>query len=95
MVKYYISRIRRFLRPLKAHKLIGTSTYFLEHPEKLHPEYYKKIIYEIYLVPSSVMTWANLAILVDRDVYLNTIIKKAEQTNQKNILMVLKILKLN
>ena len=33
-----------------------------------------------YLVPSSVMTWANLAILVDRNTYLNTIIKKAENT---------------
>ena len=29
------------------------------------------------------MNWANLAILVDRDVYLETIIKKAEQTKLK------------
>ena len=34
-------------------------------------------------MPSSVMTWANLAILVDRDTYLNTIIRKAEQTKSR------------
>ena len=41
-------------------------------------------IYEgFYLVSSSILTWANLAILVDRDVYLETIIKKAEQIKSK------------
>ena len=74
-----LSRIRRFFRPGKAYKLIGTSTYFLEHPEKLHNNIIKKLSIGFYLVPSSVMTWANLAILVDRDKYLNTIINKAEQ----------------
>ncbi len=75
-----MSRIIRFLRPLKARKLIGTSTYCLNDPEKFHPDIVKKISKGFYLVPSSVLTWANLAILVDRDIYLETIIKKAENT---------------
>ena len=78
-----VSQIRRLFRPKKAHKLIGTSTYFLDNPEKFHNNIIKKICEGYYLVPSSVMTWANLAILVDRDTYLNTIIKKAELTKSR------------
>ena len=78
-----ISRTKRFLRPLKAHRLIGTSTYYHEEPDKIHPNIVKKIDKSFYLVPSSVLNWANLAILVDRDIYLETIIKKAEQTKSK------------
>jgi len=78
-----ISKTKRFLRPFKAHKLIGTSVYCLENPEKIHPHIVKKICNGFYLVPSSILTWANLAILVDRDVYLEKIIKTAEQTKTK------------
>ena len=78
-----ISKTKRFLRPFKAHKLIGTSVYCLENPDKTHHDIVKKICNGFYLVPSSILTWANLAILVDRDVYLETIIKKAEQTKSK------------
>ena len=78
-----ISRLKRFLRPLKAHKLIGTSTYCLDHPERFHSDLVERISEGFYLVPSSVLTWANLAILVDRDIYLKTIIKKAEKTQSK------------
>ena len=81
-----ISKMRRFFRPRKAHKLIGTSTYYLESPEKVHNDVIKKISDGFYLVPSSVITWANLAILVDRDAYLNTIIKKAEQTKSRKFI---------
>ncbi len=79
----FISRTKRFFRPLKAHRLIGTSTYYHKEPDKIHPEIVKKIYERFYLVPSSVLTWANLAILVDRDEFLETIIKKAEQTKSK------------
>ncbi len=78
-----ISKIKRHLRPFKARKLIGTSTYYFDEPEKMHPHIIKKIYKGFYLVPSSVLTWANLAILVDRDVYLKTIINRAEQTKSK------------
>ena len=75
-----ISRTKRCLRPFKAKRLIGTSTYYHKEPDKIHPDVVKKIDNNFYLVNSSVLNWANLATLVDRDVYLETIIKKAEQT---------------
>ena len=78
-----ISRTKRLIRPFKARRLIGTSPYYSEEPDKIHPDFVKKIYQGFYLVPSSVLTWANLAILVDRDVYLETIIKRAEQSKSK------------
>ena len=73
-----ISFIMRNLRPIKAESLIGTSSYLLKEPEKRHPEHVKKLSNGFYNVSSSVLNWANLAILVDRDKFLNVIIKKAE-----------------
>ena len=75
-----ISSAKRFLRPIKAEKLIGTSTYLLENPEKRHSQKIYKLDDEFYLTYSSCLNWANFAILVDRDQYLDTIIKKAEET---------------
>ena len=79
-----ISRTRRFLRPIKAQKLIGTSPYFLEYPEKRHPNKIHQLSDDFYLTSSSILNWANFAILVDRDKYLDIIIKKAlaTQTNK-------------
>ena len=75
-----VSRTKRFLRPFKARKLIGTSTYVLSNPDKHHPEQIKEIFNGFYLLSSSVINWANLAILVDRNKYLDIIINKAEET---------------
>ena len=81
-----ISKTKRFFRPIKAHRLIGTSTYYHKEPDKIHPDIVKKIDNSFYLVTSTILNWANLAILVDRDVYLEKIIKKAEQIKStKNI----------
>ena len=81
-----ISFIMRVCRPIKSEKLIGTSTYLLNEPEKRHPEHVRKLANGFYSVSSSVLNWANLAILVDRDKFLNTIIKKAESVeSSKNI----------
>ena len=75
--------IKRFFRPEKAKKLIGTSIYSIQNPETRHPKYIKKLANGFYLVPSSTLNWANLAILVDRDSYLRIIIKRAEETKSK------------
>ena len=81
-----VSRTKRFLRPFKARKLIGTSPYVLSNPNIRHPDQIKEIFNGFYLVSSSVLNWANLAILVDRDKYLDIIINKAEETKtNKNI----------
>ena len=79
----FISRMKRFLRPSKAEKLIGTSTYVISNPDKRHPDKVYAIANGFYQVPSSVLNWANLGILVDRKKYLDIIIKKAEETNTK------------
>ena len=79
----YFSKLLRFLRPYKAEKLIGTATYFLDNPEIRHPHKIEKLHEGFFLLPSSIMNWANLAILVDRDKYLNTIIERAEKTKVK------------
>ena len=76
----FVSRTKRFFRPFKARKLIGTSTYAIPNPNKHHPNQIKEIFNGFYLVSSSVLNWANLAILVDRDKYLDIIINKAEET---------------
>ena len=75
-----ISRTKRFLRPIKAEKLIGTSIYLIDAPEKRHPKKIYKLNEDFYLTFSSVLNWANFAILVDRDKYLDIIIKKAQVT---------------
>ena len=79
----FFCSIKRFFRPAKAIKLIGTSIYSIQNPEIRHPKYIKKLSNGFYLVPSSTLNWANLAILVDRDSYLNIIIKRAEETKSK------------
>ena len=79
----YFSKLCRFLRPYKAEKLIGTAAYFLDNPEIRHPQKIQKVHEGFFLMPSSIMNWANLAILVDRDTYLNTIIETAEKTKVK------------
>ena len=79
----FFSSIKRLFRPNKANKLIGTSIYSIQNPEIRHPKYIKKLSDGFYLVPSSTLNWANLAILVDRDTYLRIIIKRAEETKSK------------
>ena len=83
--------MKRFLRPSKAEKLIGTSTYVISNPDKRHPDKVYAIANGFYQVPSSVLNWANLGILVDRKKYLDIIIKKQKKQIQKKRLMDLKI----
>ena len=79
----FLSYIKRTFRPAKAKKLIGTAVYSIQNPEISHPKFIKKLSNDFYLVSSSILNWANLAILVDRDTYLRTIIKTAEYTQSK------------
>ena len=79
-----LSYIKRFFRPSKAKKLIGTSIYSIQNPEIRHSKQIKKLSNDFYLVSSSNLNWANLGILVDRDRYLSIIVKKAELTKSKH-----------
>ncbi len=77
----FLSNLKRLLRPMKAKKLIGNSMYVYENPEKYHPAEIKKLSNGFFLVSSEIISWTNQSILVDRDKYLEIIIKKAELSN--------------
>ena len=72
-----ISTFKRKLRPNKAEKLIGTSIYAVKNPDLRHPKYITKLSNGFYSVKSNVLNWANLAILVNKEIFLNIIIKRA------------------
>ena len=57
------------------------SFYVHENPEKFHPEHIERFSNGFFLVSSEIINWTNQSILVDRDKYLEIIIKKAEQSN--------------
>ena len=81
-----LSRIRKFLRPSKANRLIGTSVYVEDEPHFQHPDYITYLSDGFYSVSSHVLNWSNLAFLVDKNFFLNVIIKEAENTyNSKNM----------
>ncbi len=77
----FLTYLKRFFRPLKAKKLIGNSIYVYENPEKFHPGDIERLSDGFFLVSSEIINWTNQSILVDRDKYLEIIIKKAEQSN--------------
>ena len=80
----FSSNLRKFIRPSKAKKLIGTSVYVDKNPHLKHPNYIYRFPNGFYSISTQVMNWSNLAILVDRKFFLDVIIKEAENTNRKN-----------
>ena len=49
-----------------------------------HPNYIYDLLDGFFSVSSQVMNWSNLAILVDKNFFLNVIIKEAENTYSSN-----------
>ena len=80
----FFSKFRRTFRPFKARKLIGTSVYVEEKPHLKHPKYIFYMSKGFYSLSTKVINWSNLAILVDKNFFLNVIIKEAENTERKN-----------
>lgn len=79
-----LSKIRKLFRPFKAMRLIGTSVYVKDKPHVKHPNYISDLSNGFFSVSSEVMNWSNLAILVDKNFFLNVIIKEAENTYSSN-----------
>ena len=69
------SKIRKFIRPFKAKKLIGTSVYVSDQAHSRHPNYIYDLLDGFFSVSSQVMNWSNLAILVDKNFFLNVMTK--------------------
>ena len=76
-----LKKIKRFLRPNKAKKLIGTGIYTEKDPHIKFPKYISKLENNSYLITSEIMNWSNLAIMVDRNFFLKVIINQAEITD--------------
>ena len=84
--KGFFQTCRRFFRPSKATRMIGTAAYFEKYPNIKHPRYIKKLKNGSFLMTSKIINWSNLAILVDKKFFLNTIVTEAEKTKtSKNI----------
>ena len=78
-----LKRLKRFIRPNKAKKLIGTGIYVENNPDLKFSKYISKLKNNSYLITSEIMNWSNLAIMVDRNFFLNVIINEAEITHGK------------
>ena len=51
-----------------------------------HPEHISRVEKGFYSVSTKVLNWSNLAIIVDKEFYINKIIKRVEEVdNKKNI----------
>ena len=72
------ARMIRLLRPGKARRLIGTAVYVEEAPEEKFPNMIKRIENDFFLVPTSVMTWTNQSIMINREFFLDSIIARAD-----------------
>ncbi len=75
--------IKRFFRPNKAKKLIGTGIYVENDPHLKFSNHIKILENNSYLISSEIMNWSNLAIMVDKEIFLNVIIQEAEKTKSK------------
>ncbi len=65
----YMKRLRRVCRSSKAKRLAGYSLYYEKYPEKIFPNYIKKIDEELFAVSSYIMTWTNQSVLLERKLY--------------------------
>ena len=74
------NKLKRFFRPFKAKKLIGTGIYVEKKPHLKFTKHINELKNGSYLISSEIMNWSNLAILVDKNFFLNVIIKEAENT---------------
>lgn len=68
----------RFLRPGKRKRLTGTSVYVEANPAEKFPNNVKAAGQGFYLLPTSVVTWTNQSIMINRRFFLETIIARSE-----------------
>lgn len=77
--KHISAFVRRMLRPAKAYRLSGNAIYVYKDAHKRFP---KEISYDpktdFYLVSSSILPWTNQSIMIDRQFFLDHIIRYAK-----------------
>ena len=70
----FIAKIRRILRPAKAHRLSGTAIYGEKHPDRKFPRSIENVGDDFYLVNSDTMPWTNQSILIKRAFFMDVIL---------------------
>lgn len=69
---------KRFLRPIKSKKLIGSSIYVINNPEILHSHEIKKYNDHCFLTNSSYISWTNQSVLFNKNFVLNTLLNRVK-----------------
>lgn len=82
MQRTYGAALQR-LRPDKAQRLIGTAPYVEPEPARRFPSVISDIGDGFYLTPTAVTTWTNQSIAINRRFFLDTIIARADQINDR------------
>jgi uncharacterized protein YqgV (UPF0045/DUF77 family) len=72
------SFLKRFLKPTKAKKLIGSSIYVIGNPETLHPDEIKKHNSHCFLTNSSYINWTNQSVMFNQSFVRDTLLKRVK-----------------
>ena len=80
-IEHTKAKLLRLIRPGKAKKLIGTSVYVEADPVQKFPKHIQDVGGGFYLVPTSVITWTNQSIMIDRRFFLEKIIARSESVD--------------
>ena len=74
----FVKKIRRFVRPYKARRLIGEACLLHSCAEKRFPAYIYRLNSGAYCMRSKYINWTNQSIMFKKDWFLNNIIPYAE-----------------
>jgi hypothetical protein len=81
LIKYF----KKYIRPLKARRLIGRSVYIEKSPEKRFPKYIQKTGY-VLIVDSECIDYTEQSFLIQKDFFLNILCKFINENPKKRTL---------
>ena len=81
----WVKSFKRYIRPLKARRLIGRSVYVEKSPEKLFPKYIQKTG-DVLIVDSECIDYTEQSFLIQKDFFLNTLCKFINENPKKRTL---------
>jgi hypothetical protein len=81
----WVKSFKRYIRPLKARRLIGRSVYVEKSPEKLFPKYIQKTG-DVFIVDSECIDYTEQSFLIQKDFFLNTLCKFINENPKKRTL---------
>ena len=77
----FMAGLRRTLRPKKALRMVGATVYYRDDAQELCPQYIKKCDNGAYILDAKVLNWSNMAFMINREFFLEKIIKFAKEAN--------------